>query len=84
LTCGEGPKDISQDFEDKGDWDGTQVERLIAEDLVGVQDEGEREEEDGEEGDGERGVITVDYYWCTWRVLAGCILVLGEVKWNYS
>jgi hypothetical protein len=80
LTCGEGPKDISEDFEDKGDGYGTQVERPVADNLVGVQDQGEREEEGGEECDGKGGVITVDYYWGTWRVLAGYMLVFGEVE----
>jgi hypothetical protein len=84
LTCGEGTEDVAEDFEKQGDGDGTQVEGPVADDLVGVQDEGEREEEDGEEGESKGGVITIDYYWGTGRMLVGCIVVLGEVDWSYS
>jgi hypothetical protein len=78
LTCGERAKNVAEDFEEKGDRKGTQVDSPVAGDLIGVQDEGESEKEDGEKGEGERGVIPVDNYWGAGRVLAGYMFVLGS------
>ena len=48
MACGEGAEDVAQYFEKECDGEGTQVKCSVAEDLVGVQSEGNGEEKDCE------------------------------------
>ena len=59
---GEGAGDVAGDFEDQGDGEGDEVPCSVAEELVGVEEEGDGEENGGGDGEGRGGCVAVDYY----------------------